>query len=241
MGITIHYSAIASNIDELSRLISGVGLVATTAGYRIHKVDEECVLYIIPICGERVSEETKKYLEGEWLEVIYAPREKWKEYIGPYGFIDEWRGCWGYWSFEFKSRYEEMSPEGKNMIGDTIPSRIKGAIVDNPTSETFNFVWYKAGDYWVLDSFTKTQPFSLDEVKSNVRFHVFICSVLKYIEARKDHLGIIKLNIHDEGGYYETGDVKQLIQNFDVNYQMIEAITKILRGMGFDARMGERR
>ena len=234
MGITIHYTAIASDYDKLSELIYGVSVIAKVAGYPVSRIKMNCKLTTSGICMERLDKDVESYLNSKWLKVIYAPVDEWHKYIEPYGFIDP-SGCYGSWSVIYNNKYRYRN---------AIPSRIEGVIVSNPTSESFNFTWYKLGRYWVLDNFTKTQPFSIDEVKPNIRFHKFISSILKYIKERREEYGIIKLYVYDEGGYYNTGDIQKLIENFDLNYQLIEAFAKALNKIGwkygFRAEIGGR-
>ena len=100
------------------------------------------------------------------------------------------------------------------------PIEGEGIVVYCDTAESFNPFFWKLGKYYVCTGFTKTQPFTAEEVEPNTRWHKWICGVLKRLEK----LPWWNFYVHDEAGYYDTMDEKKMRENF-------EAIAKLIWGV----------
>jgi len=224
MGITIHYSGLTKNLNTINILADILTNRAREEGYQAEVVNSKGYIALSIICfGDHLHyEELREWFSEKYLRALEIPMEKWPEIVKPVGFIDKKRNCYGAWDWIWSNpeRYRYK-----------YPSRIKGVVVSNPTSESFNFLWYRVGNYWLMSEFTKTQPFSLKEVKPNIKFHKFICDFLRIV---KESSGLLKFYVFDEGGYWDSQDLSTLVSNFDANYELIAKIAGMLTEMGKD-------
>ena len=226
MGVTIHYLMIAR--EGAVGKLNEKAMKFFKRFYSVSPIDDEGEISISRICFDPKYfdyKDVNRYLYERYLAVITALIDEWSKYVKPVGFMDPDKGCFGYWEWN-----KEIKAENK------VSSVIKGMVVENPTSEAFNFLWYKVGDYWVLNDSTKTQPFKLSEYEENTSFHVVINAFLKFIVEKKKEYGILKFHVVDEGEYYNTGSLDKLIQNFGVNLILIDMLVNKQMNLNIKAK-----
>jgi len=92
-----------------------------------------------------------------------------------------------------------------------------GIIVPYKTAGSFALIFRKRGRYYICSHSTKTQPFMSDEVEPNLKWHKWICAVLKKLERLKWR----SFYVHDGAGYYYTWDESKIIKEFQLHAQFL--------------------
>lgn len=223
MGISIHYTLITS--DPLT-VVHSVNMVKHFAKpkYRTVPVADSGTLLmekiIIPdsLCAG-LEDYLKKRYGGFRSELINVPEEP------PFAYLIRTHDgyTYGYPSFKLKRL------KGRQV-------KLEGVAVRIPSAEDFRLAFYKVGRYYICDDSTKTQPFQYDEVEANIRFHIWICKTLKSLETTGKWWHYY---ISDEGGYYESGDEKKLMENFELSASIIWSLASGLKKAGCDVEVGK--
>jgi len=105
--------------------------------------------------------------------------------------------------------------------------RERGIIIRTGVTEDINLSFYWATvDKWVAEDFVKTQPFKGDEFLKSSLVHMWFCSLLHEIEDR----GLGRVDVHDEGGFYQKGKMSELQEKFKTIMRRLE----ILKQGGYD-------
>jgi len=92
-----------------------------------------------------------------------------------------------------------------------------GIIVPCETAGSFALVFRKRGRYYICSHSTRTQPFFSDEVEPNLRWHKWICALLKKLERLKWR----GFHVNDGAGYYDIWDESKIIKEFQLHAQFI--------------------
>jgi hypothetical protein len=143
------------------------------------------------------------------------------------GNISEWRVVMLYASTLM--RKPPWGVEGKDYL--VVPYK---GFVDTPeTTESFAvyFVELSPRKFYASD-FIKTQAFTDEEVEPCTRVHMLISDFLKDVERE----GLAKVHVKDEGNFYRTGDVNELLGSFGATAALIGRITRTLTGKGSPSR-----
>ena len=210
MGVTIHYRMIADDPRTVIAALKIVREEAEKAGYRYAEFKDEGIVFmdVSPVIGSRES-------AAEWLKEAWGgyAEEKFDEVPEkpPFTWLEEDR--YGTPFFMWKEIADRSGFKGKPVEGE-------GIVVYCDTAESFNPFFWKLGSYYICTGFTKTQPFTAEEVEPNTRWHKWICGVLKKLEK----LPWWNFYVHDEAGYYETMDEKRMAESF-------EAVAKLIWGV----------
>lgn len=210
MGITIHYTLISNEYEAVLSAILAAEKMARESGYKVEEVAEEvrvCYLKLAMQLRWRSPEDSKRYLE----ERYGGCREEVLDEVP-----DEPPWCWIAVNYPMPGYYTYAVPWISREEGR--PTRYEGIVVSIPTAEPFTLAFYKLGEYYVCDGSTKTQPFTVDEVKPNLEYHKWICRLLRMLRERG---GWWSFYVSDEGEYYETLDESKLLKNFEVSSKMI--------------------
>lgn len=233
MGITIHYTFITWDPLTVANTIKIVIEEANKAGYGYEKIAEDTWAFyaktIIPIHDIRDFKGTLEYLVERYggFRAVDRPLNEFPEsppfpYVVLVGYPED--GSYMYaipWVSWPRRDYEYG-----------VPTRIEGVIVDppmvngKPTAESFAILFYKIGRYYICNGFCKTQPFVMEEVEPNIRYHMWICSVLRRIA---DSSIMYHVYINDEAGYYETMDVSKIQESFTASSRFIWAFGSMLQ------------
>jgi len=215
MGITIHYRMVA---DDLKTVVAALKIVkeeAQRAGYEYKEFEDEGVATMdtLPVVGDRdsmiewLNEAWGGYREEVLSEVPDEP---------PFAWIHGGR-C-GIPFFWHKEVAERCGIQGKPVKGH-------GVIVYCDTAEPFKIFFWKLGNYYISSNFTKTQPFTAEEVQPNLRYHKWICMVLKRVEK----LPWWRFYVGDESGYYDSMDEEKLRESFEATSKIIWAVSSAIQ------------
>jgi len=218
MGITIHYTLILSDYRELVRVLKASVEAAKAAGWRWKHVRRR---------GKAVFIKTTMSdgLEADYWEIVEWLRERYGEVAlnaeppekpdgPPFAYI--WRNSFNGYSYAYP--YFQYHDDGEEAL--------EGIVIDSGVTESFSLCFYRIGRHYFCSNFTKTQPFTAESINTCMKFHVFVCEVLKTIDKNMTpwHLKVI-----DEGEYYETGDVKRLAELFGANARQIWGYTAMIQ------------
>ena len=217
MGITIHYTLISNEYEAVLSAILAAEKMARESGYEVEEVAEEarvCYLKLSMQLRWRSPEDSKRYLE----ERYGGCREEVLDEVP-----DEPPWCWIAVNYPMPGYYTYAVPWISREEGR--PTRYEGIVVSIPTAEPFTLAFYKLGEYYVCDGSTKTQPFTVDEVKPNLEYHKWICRLLRMLRERG---GWWSFYVSDEGEYYETLDERRLMESFEVSSRIIYGIASAL-------------
>jgi hypothetical protein len=244
MGITIHYTLITDDFETALMCIRLAEESALKSGYRVERIERDGYVKYLPICMwiDKDVESTKSYLRERWggyreKSLTTVPEEP------PWAWLAEDFPRKGYYSYatpSFLSREDLHRASLWSPIFDLTPVRLEGVVVDCGTAETFKMVFYKLGEFYICDGFTKTQPFTVDEVEPNIRFHKWICHLLRAVRDGRWW----NFYVSDEAEYYETLDESKIVNSFQVCGMLIYAIASELvkasqeHGMDFDVTVG---
>ncbi len=221
MGVTIHYTMIADDVRTVVTTLKTVMDEAKRAGYRFEEDKCEGIIRmdILPLIEGR--EKASAWLRKRWR--FYSeqrfddiPEEP------PFAWLSS-NGL-GIPRFIIKENAKKLGVRGK-------PTEGEGVIIHYETAESFNMVFWRLGRYYICDEFTKTQPFTVEEVEPNTRYHRWICHILKRLE----NLPWWNFYVNDEGGYYDTFDDNILYQSFEATSKLIWKITGLLAGEAEDS------
>lgn len=217
MGITIHYTLITRDYNTVVLSILTAKRLAEASRYTIREISENAYVsyspFTIPLRW-RSPEDTKEYLKEVWngyreevlIDVPDEPPWPWikVDYPEPgyYTYATPWI----------------LTESGK-------PTEYEGVEVSIPTAEPFTMAFYRIGEYYVCDSFTKTQAFTVDEVSPNTEFHKWICHLLKILERGGDWWSFY---VGDEAEYYYTLDERKIYESFEANSKIIYSIASML-------------
>ena len=275
MGIAINYGAIEPSENKVEEMCRLVVQMARDAGYEYQLVDSEgswSYTIFTDFYSKKNYRSTASWLRDSYFRVIELPSFKdlraMAEQAPPFvcayiaKFTDDEDKTERlrrrldpliarfiasnpkYASVESRRRfYAYATPFIHSNLKGQFRSVVKGVVVDNGVCEPFNLLFVKIGGEWFLHDSTKTQPFSNDEVRECVRFHTFICECLK----RLQRVGGWRWYIHDEGDFYQTGDLKTLLKNYSILGLMIYATASEFKkaaekmGLQVDVEMGGRR
>ena len=215
MGVTIHYRMIADDPRTVIAALKIVKEEAARAGYRYAEFREEGIAFmeVMPIFESR--EAAAKWLKEAWggyaeKRFDEVPEEP------PFTWIEGDR--YGVPFFMWKEIAERNGVKGKPVEGH-------GVIVYCDTAESFNAFFWKLGSYYICSEFTKTQPFTADEVESNTRWHKWICAVLKRLEK----LPWWNFHVCDEAGYYESMDEEKMVETFETSSRLIWSVSSAIQ------------
>ena len=215
MGITIHYRMIA---DDLKTVVAALKIVreeAEKAGYRYAEVEDEGIVFmdVSPVIKSRES-------AAEWL------KEAWGGYAErrfdevpeepPFTWLEEDK--YGTPFFIWKKVADRCGFKGKPVEGE-------GIIVYCDTAEPFKPFFWKLGNYYVCNNSVKTQPFTIEEVQPNLRYHKWICMVLKRVEK----LPWWRFYVGDDSGYYDSMDEERLRESFEATSRIIWAVSSAIQ------------
>jgi len=104
----------------------------------------------------------------------------------------------------------------KQSLDEKLPRFKVAIIVDGCASAgRFTLIFRKCGRYYTSSYSTKTQPFTADEVEPNLRWHKWVCTLLKKLERLKWR----SFYVHDGAGYYDTWDESKIIKEFQLHAQ----------------------
>jgi hypothetical protein len=219
LGITIHYTFITWDPLTVANTIRITIEEAEKAGYGYERIAEDTWAFyaktIIPIHDIRDFKSTLEYLTERYggFRASDRPIDEFPEnppfpYVVLVGYPEDdsymYATPWVSW------------PRRDYEYG--VPTRIEGVAVHppmvngKPTAESFAILFYKIGRYYICNGFCKTQPFVMEEVEPNIRYHMWICSVLKRIA--DSSILWYHVYVHDEAGYYEAMDESMLRECF---------------------------
>ena len=220
MGITIHYTFFTEDLMSVVEAVKTVVDEAVRAGYRVERWSIEGRVgysgFRLRASETHGPEDTKRYLVEKWggfreerlAEVPDEPPWPWIVVEGE--------------EYTYAEPYFYHGRLAEEVAGR--PSRAEGVIVYCETAESFNLLFYTIGRFYVCSDFTKTQPFTADEVEPNLRWHKWICGVLR----RLSGLRWRSFYVSDEAGFYETWDEQKLMEMFQVSAQIIYAFSTAL-------------
>jgi hypothetical protein len=227
LGITIHYTFITWDPLTVANTVRMVAEEAEKAGYGYEKIAEDTWAFyaktMVPIHDVKDFKGTLEYLAEKYggFRASDRPIDEFPEnppfpYVvlgyprdGSYMYAIPWVS-WPRIDYEY-----------------VVPTRIEGVMVDppmvggKPTAESFEVLFYKIGRYYICNGFCKTQPFTYEEVEPNMRYHMWICSVLRRIA--DSSILWYHVYINDEAGYYETMDESMLRECFAASSRFIWA------------------
>lgn len=223
MGVTIHYTFITHDPATVINACKVLIEEAARAGYRYEMIrDQHYVFYVKNVLPLRDRRDLKGVLE--WLEDAFGgfraadarfdmpvdvpPKEP------PFAMV--------LLSYPDEGSFTYMTPlliqhEGGEGAGD-IQAEVQGVIVHPPqvgdkyTAESFDLLFYKIGRWYICNGSCKTQPFIMDEVEPNIRYHKWICGALQRIVDSSPLWW--HTYVSDEGDYYETFDESKLREAF---------------------------
>jgi hypothetical protein len=223
MGVTIHYTLITCDPATVCNACRITVEEAVKAGYGYEMVrDQRYVFYVKSMLPLRDRRDLKGVLE--WLEDAFGgfraadarfdmpvddvPREP------PFAVV--------LLSYPDEGSFTYMTPlliqhKGGEGPGD-IQTEVQGVIVHPPqagdkyTAESFDLLFYKIGRWYICRGPVKTQPFTMDEVEPNIRYHKWICGVLRKVVDSSPLWW--HTYVSDEGDYYETLDESKLREAF---------------------------
>jgi len=215
MGVTIHYRMIADDPRTVIAALKIVKEEAARAGYRYQEFRDEGIAFmeVMPIFeGHEAAAKWLKEAWGGYAEKRFddVPEEP------PFTWIEGDR--YGVPFFMWKEIAERNGVKGKPIEGH-------GVIVYCDTAESFNAFFWKLGSYYICSEFTKTQPFTADEVEAKTRWHKWICAVLKRLE----RLPWWNFYVCDEAGYYETMDEQKMVEAFEISSKLIWAVSSAIQ------------
>lgn len=215
MGITILYSMTADDPRVVVAALKVVMEEAEKAGYRYAVVRDEGIAFmqVCPIFGDVAS-------AAEWLGKAWGgyAEERFDDVPEEPPFTWLKGSEYGTPSFMWRGAAERTGFKGK-------PVECEGVIVHCDTAESFNLIFWRLGRYYVCSEFTKTQPFTVDEVQPNTYWHKWICQVLRKLEK----LPWWNFYVYDEAGYYETSDEGILQHSLEEASRLIWAISSAIQ------------
>ena len=228
MGVTIHWTFITRDPATVIRACRAVAEEAKKAGYRCEEFSSEGrAIYlrsIIPLHDLKDFKEALDWLRERYggFRAIDGPLDEVPE-DPPFTFI-----VLGYpdeGSFMYAVPWLSLPGYGCYNRAEGVPTEVHGVIVHSPqvgdkyTAESFDLLFYKVGRWYLCSGFCKTQPFTAGEVEPNIRYHKWICRVLR---------GMVDTSIfwyhcyvHDEGEYYDTLDEARLRDIFTESGKLI--------------------
>ena len=236
MGITIHWTFITRDPATVIRACWAVAEEAEKTGYRCEEFSSEGrALYmrsIIPLHDFKDFKGVLDYLRERYggFRALDQPLKELPD-EPPFAFV-----VLGYPdedSFMYAIPWLSLPSYGCYNRTEGIPTEVHGVVVDPPqvddryTAESFNLLFYKVGRWFLCSGFCKTQPFTVDEVEHNIRYHKWICSVLRRVAGLS--MFWYHRYVHDEGRYYETMDLSILEKSFEVSSTYIWAHGSILQ------------
>jgi len=115
-------------------------------------------------------------------------------------------------------------PREGRIYGDDAQGRCMSTSDDISRTPLKIFFW-KLGNYYVCSNSVKTQPFTIEEVQPNLRYHKWICMVLKRLEK----LPWWKFYVGDDSGYYDTMDEQKLRESFEATSKIIWAVSSAIQ------------
>ena len=233
MGITIHYTFITWDPLTVANTVKIVTEEAGKAGYGYERIAEDTwVLYtktIVPVHDIKDFKSTLEYLVERYggFRAVDRPIDEFPE-NPPFPYV-----VLGYPeddSYMYAIPWVSWPPGD---YGYSVPTRIEGVIVDppmigsKPAAESFAVLFYKVRKYYVCNGFCKTQPFMVEEVEPNIRYHMWICNVLRRIA--DSNIMWYHAYVHDEAGYYETMNVSTIQESFAASSRFIWAFGSMLQ------------
>jgi hypothetical protein len=233
LGITIHYTFITWDPLTVANTVRIVAEEAEKAGYVYKKIAEDTWAFyartIIPIHGVEGFKGTLEYLAEKYggFRASDRPIDEFPE-NPPFPYV-----VLGYprdGSYMYATPLVSW-PRRDYEYG--VPTRIEGVIVDppmvgdKPTAEGFAILFYKIGRYYICDDACKTQPFTYEEVEPNMRYHMWICNVLRRVA--DSSILWYHVYINDEAGYYETMDESKIQESFATSSRLIWAFGSMLQ------------
>jgi hypothetical protein len=237
MGVTIHYTFITRDPATVIRACRTVVEEAGRAGYRCEEVSSEGrVLYmrnIMPLHDVGDFKEVLDYLRERFggFRALDEPLDKLPE-DPPFAFVvlgypdqDSFMYAIPWLSLPTYGSYARDRIEG-------VPTSVEGVIVyppkidDKYTAESLDILFYKVGRWYICNGFCKTQPFTMDEVEPNIRYHKWICGALQRIV--DSSLLWWHTYVHDEAGYYQSFDESKLREAFAATSRMIYMLAAAL-------------
>jgi hypothetical protein len=223
MGVTIRYTLITCDPATVCNACRITVEEAARAGYGYEMVqDQRYVFYVKSMLPLRDRKDLKGVLE--WLEDAFggfraadarfdmpvddAPRGP------PFAVV--------LLSYPDEGSFTYMTPlliqhKSEERLGD-IQAEVQGVIVHPPqagdryTAESFDLLFYKIGRWYICRGSVKTQPFTMDEVEPNIRYHKWICGVLRKVVDSSPLWW--HTYVSDEGDYYEALDESKLREAF---------------------------
>jgi hypothetical protein len=230
MGVTIHYTLITRDPATVLQALMTVAEEAKRGGYEYEEISTEGrVLYmrnIMPLRDTRDFKEVLDYLEEKYggFRALDEPLDEFPE-DPPFAFVvlgypdqDSFMYAIPWLSLPTYGSYARDRIEG-------VPTSVEGVIVyppqvgDKYTAESFDLLFYKVGRWYICNGFCKTQPFTMDEVEPNIRYHKWICGALQRIVDSSPLWW--HTYVSDEGDYYETLDESKLREAFAATGRMI--------------------
>jgi hypothetical protein len=241
MGVTVHYTLITRDPATVIRACRTVAEEAKRGGYEYEEISTEGrVLYmrnIMPLRDTRDFKEVLDYLEEKYggFRALDEPLDKLPE-DPPFAFVvlgypdqDSFMYAIPWLSLPTYGSYARDRIEGA-------PTSVEGVIVyppkidDKYTAESLDILFYKVGRWYICNGFCKTQPFTMDEVEPNIRYHKWICGVLRKVIDSSPLWW--HTYVSDEGDYYETLDESKLREAFTsmsiAVYMFATALDKML-------------
>jgi hypothetical protein len=232
LGITIHYTFITWDPLTVANTIRITIEEAEKAGYGYERIAEDTWAFyaktIIPIQDVKDFKSTLEYLAERYggFRAVDRPIDEFPENPPfPYVVLDYPRDG----SYMYAIPWVSW-PQGYKY---GVPTRIEGVIVDppmvgdKPTAEGFAILFYKIGRYYICNGFCKTQPFTYEEVQPNIRYHIWICDVLRSIA--DSNMFWYHMYINDEANYFETMDISKIQENFAASSRLIWAFGSMLQ------------
>ena len=233
MGITIHYTLITRDYKTVVLSILTAKKLAEESGYAVREISEKAYVSYSPFTLPlklRSPEYAKEYLREVWrgyreevlIDVPDEPPWPWIaiDYPEP-----------GYFTY---ATPWILSRSGK-------PTIYEGVEVSIPTAEPFTMAFYRIGEYYICDNFTKTQAFTVDEVKPNTQFHKWICRLLKFLEREGDWWSFF---VGDEAEYYDTLDESKIVDSYEsvarIIYTIAVSLDKHAEKIGGSVEVGGR-
>jgi hypothetical protein len=152
--------------------------------------------------------------------------QDWREFLRRREDIGKVSAIWVYPSVYFGLPVWEKAVEGVDYL--RVPCK---GFIDTPDyTETIDITFAEIRpDKFFCTSFSKTQPFTNEQVEPNSFIHMLLCEFLGDIEKQ----GHAKVHVKDEAGYYETRSVDVLLKNFGAGYEVIARIGKALSEAGW--------
>jgi hypothetical protein len=116
-------------------------------------------------------------------------------------------------------------PFTRDIISERGKYEYKGIIIRTETTEDIAFVFVKVdNNLWLAKQSVKTQPFEDYQFSQNAFIHAWLCALLHEVQDQ----GLGKVVVEDEAEYYETGEIKRMLENFGATLDVINIIAKTL-------------